>query len=137
MVRAGLRRLLVLFLFVLGGVAVIAATLGALAGASVPHAISIGYYIAGCGSLIMSFAIGSRGPTRAEPDPDGENEDYRPSAMTVLGGVPRGGRIGRRPRRKATPEERREARLASLGLFVFGIALLLLGAAFDPAKHVF
>ena len=136
MIRAGLRRLLVIFLIVLGGVAAISATLGALAGKSVPHALSIGYYLVGCGCLVMSFALGSRGPTRAESD-DAHDEDYRPTAMTVLGGIPRGGRVGRRPRRKATPEERREARLAALGLFLFGIALLLLGAALDPSKHVF
>jgi hypothetical protein len=133
-IRAGLRRVLVFFLIVLGGVAAISATLAALADRSVPHALSIGYYLAGCGCLVMSFGFGVRGPTRAESTE--EEADYRPSAFTVFGN-PRGGRIGRRERRKATPEERREARLASLGLFVFGVLLIMLGAAFDPARRAF
>ena len=127
--------MLVFLLVVLGGVAAISATFGALVGKSVPHALAIGYYIAGCGCLVMSFAIGSRGPTRAEPTDD--EEDYRHTPLMTGFGVPRGGRVGRRQRRKATPEERREARLSSLGLFVLGLLLILLAAAFDPARRVF
>ena len=127
--------MLVVVLVVLGGVGVISAVLAALAGTSVPHGLAIGYYLAGCGSLVMSFVFGSRGPTRAESTDD-EVEEYKPTPLEVFG-VPRGGRVGRRQRRKATPEERREARLASVGLFVFGLFLILLGAAFDPARHVF
>ena len=126
--------MLVVSLIVLGGVAAISATLGALTGGSLPRALSIGYYLAGCACLVVSFALGSRGPTRAASTDD--EEDLQPTPFTVFG-APRGGRVGRRQRRKATPEERREARLSSLGLFVFGVFLLMLGAAFDPARHVF
>jgi hypothetical protein len=134
-IRAGLRRALVFLLVVVGGVAAIAATVGALAGKSVPHALAIGFYLAGSGCLVLSFAIGSRGPTRAEATDD-PGDDRQAALMAGLG-VPRGGRVGRRPRRKATPEERREARLSSIGLFVFGLFLILLAAAFDPARHAF
>jgi hypothetical protein len=128
---------LVVVLVVVGGVGATAAILAALAGRSVPHAVAIGYYLAGCGCLVMSFAFGSRGPTRPESNDEAESpEEYRPGPLGVFG-VPRGGRVGRRPRRKATPEERREARLSSVGLFVFGLLLLLLGAAFDPARRAF
>lgn len=122
--------MLVFLLVVLGGVAAISATLAALAGKSVPHALAIGYYLAACGVLIMSFAFGSRGPTRVDMSDD--PEEYRPVGVF---GVSRGGRLGRRNRRKATPEERREARLASIGLFVFGLLLVLLAAAFDPSRR--
>jgi len=125
---------LVVVLVVLGGVGAISAMFAALTGRSVPHGLAIGYYLAGCGSLVMSFVFGSRGPTRAESTD--EVEDYKPTPLEVFG-VPRGGRVGRRQRRKATPEERREARLVSVGLFGFGLFLILLGAAFDPARHVF
>ena len=134
MIRAGLRRALVFLLVVVGGVAAISATFGALAGKNVPHALAIGYYLAGCGCLVMSFAFGVRGPTRAESTED--DDDYRPVQLGIFG-VPRGGRVGRRQRRRATPEEQRETRLSSIGLFGFGVFLLLLGAAFDPAQHVF
>jgi len=132
-IRAGLRRLLVVLVLVVGGTAAISATLGALAGKSVPHSLATGYYLAGVGSLLMTFVLGSRGPTRAEQSDD--PEDLRPSPFGVIFGTPRGGRT--RQRRKATPEERRQARLASVGAFVFGLLLILLGAALDPARRVF
>jgi hypothetical protein len=133
-IRAGLRRLLVFVLVVLGGVAAISVAFAALAGWSVPHALATGYYIAGCASLVVCFVFGSRGPIRVDPgdDPD----DYRPAGFGVFG-FARGGRTGRRQRRKATPEERREARLGSVALFAFGVLLILLGAAFDPTRRVF
>jgi hypothetical protein len=134
-IRAALRRLLVIVLVGLGGVAAISAALGALAGKSVPHALALGYYIAGAGCLVLSFAFGSRGPTRAEQTED--DEDVGQFHPLGVFGVPRGGRVGRRQRRKATPEERREARLASVGLFAFGLFLVLLGAAIDPGHRVF
>lgn len=134
MIRAGLRRLLVFLLAVLGGVAAISAGFGALAGRSVPHALATGYYIAGAACLVVSFVFGSRGPIRVDPTDD--PEEYRPAGFGVFG-FARGGRTGRRQRRKATPEERRETRLGSVGLFVFGLLLILLGAAIDPARRVF
>ena len=136
MIRAGLRRALVFFLVVVGGVAAISATIAALTGKNAQHGLAIGYYLAGCGCLVMSFAIGSRGPTRPEPTDD-DDDDYRRTPLMAGFGVPRGGRVGRRQRRKATPEERREARFSSVGLFVFGLLLLLLAAAFDPSRHAF
>lgn len=134
MIRAALRRVLIIVLVVLGGVGAISATVSALTGRSVPHGLAIGYYLAGCGCLVMSFVFGSRGPTRAEST--NEIEEYNPTPLGIFG-VPRGGRVGRSPRRQATPDERREARLSSAGLFVFGLFLILLGAAFDPGRQVF
>jgi hypothetical protein len=136
-IRAGLRRVFAFLLLVLGGVAAISATVGALAGKSIPHSLAIGYYLAGSGCLVMSFVIGSRGPTRAESADDDDAEDQRRAALMAGFGVPRGGRVGRRNRRKATPEERRAARLSSIGLFVFGLLLILLAAAFDPSRRAF
>jgi hypothetical protein len=133
-IRAGLRRLFLFLLLALGGTAAISATFGALAGKSLSHTLAVGYYVVGAGCLLMSLAFGSRGPTRAESTDDAE--DYRPSPFGILGS-PRGGRIGRRARRKATPEERREARLAAIGLFAFGVLLVLLGAAIDPGRRAF
>jgi len=50
--------------------------------------------------------------------------------------------LQRSPRRwrkmhKATPEERREARLTSVGLFALALLLVLVGAAIDPSRRAF
>jgi hypothetical protein len=43
----------------------------------------------------------------------------------------------RRRRRKATPEERAESKRGSFGLFLLGVALVLLGALVDPSRRAF
>lgn len=109
---------------VLGATAAVSAALGALAGKNIHHALAVGFYVVGAAVLFGSFVFGSRGPTRV----DRSVEDDRLSRPFVF---------GRRKRRKATVEERSEARWASLGLFAFGILFVLLGALLDPGKHVF
>lgn len=106
-----------------GGTAAVSTAIGALSGANIRHALAVGFYVAGAAVLVGSFALGTRGPTRVNRtvDPD------RP------GGLLR----GRRSRREATPEERRETRWASLGLFAFGVALLLFAAAVNPSRKAF
>jgi hypothetical protein len=136
-IRAGLRRLLVVVLVLLGGVAAISATLGALGGRGIPHAVATGYYVVGVMSLLMCLALGLRGPTRPELDDDDDREAFRPPPFGVFGFSRAGYSGGRRPRRQATPEERREARLGSLGLFGLGLLFIVLGAAIDPAQRLF
>lgn len=133
MIRAGLRRLAVILAVVLGGTAAISAALGALAGRSVLHSLAIGYYLVGAGVLVGSLALGSRGPNRVER---GGAED-RPISIGGLFPLFGGRSAGRRTIRKRTPEERRQSRLGSLGLFVFGVLLVLLGAAIDPTRRAF
>ncbi len=137
MIRAGLRRLLIAVLILLGAVAAISATLGALGGRNIAHSLATGYYVVGVGSLFMCFALGLRGPTRPDSSDDDEREAFRPPPFGVFGFSRAGYSAGRRPRREATPEERREARLGSLGLFALGVFLVLLGAMIDPAQRVF
>lgn len=127
MIRAGLRRILVILAVVLGGTAAVSAALGALAGGSLRHALALGYYLVGVGILIGSLALGSRGPTRVERDPEGDRPVFPFGVLS----------FGRRKVRKATHEERREAKLASLGLFAFGALIILLGAVVDPARRAF
>lgn len=136
MIRAGLRRLLVIVVVVLAVTATVSVALGALAGSSLQHALAVGYYLVGVGVLLGSLAFGLRGPNRADRSP---TEEYRPGPLGILfGGGPAGGRVaGRRPVRKATPEERRGARLASVGLFAFGVLLIVLGAVIDPSRRAF
>ena len=91
----------------LGGVA-----FGLLLDASLPRAISLGYYAVGAFLLVIGFALGNRGPVRTDDE----------------------SHVGLRRRRQlrgATAEEQHES-IATSALFVFvGVALVLIGVAVD------
>jgi hypothetical protein len=38
---------------------------------------------------------------------------------------------------RATPDERSDSKRNSFGLFLFGLALVCIGAGFDPTRHSF
>ncbi|MFL5960218.1 MAG: hypothetical protein ACJ75G_08155 [Gaiellaceae bacterium] len=124
MLRAALPRIFALVAIVVGGTTAVSAAIGALGGKSIGHAIATGYYVAGAAVLVGCFVLGSRGPWRSETldEADGLGT-LRPRA--------------RRRRRKATPEERAESKRSSLGLFLLGIGLVLLGALVDPSRRAF
>ncbi len=126
MLGGALRRIAILITVVVGLTAAVSLVLGALAGANLLRAVAVGFYCVGAAVLVGSFVIGIRGPLRPEW---GEGRD---------GQLPptRGGIIPRSVRR-ATPDEKSETKRNSLGLFVFGIALALIGAGFDPTRRVF
>jgi hypothetical protein len=88
------------------------------------HALATGYYVVGAAILVGSFVLGSRGPWRSEAiSVEPELAAYRTRT--------------RRRRRKATAEERAESKRGSVGLFLLGIAVVLLGALIDPARRAF
>jgi hypothetical protein len=94
------------------GIALGAVAFGLLLDASLPRAISLGYYAIGAFLLVVGFALGNRGPVRTDEE--------------SLVGL-------RRPRRLrgATPEEQEDS-IATSALFVFvGVALVLIGVAVD------
>lgn len=122
--RAALPRILVFLAVVVGGTAAVSAALGALSGRSITHALATGYYVVGAAVLVGSFVMGSRGPWRSDAVAvEPELAAYRTRT--------------RRRRRKATPAERAESRRSSVGLFLLGIALVLLGALVDPSRRAF
>ena len=121
MLRANLRRILALLAVVVGGTAAASAALGALAGKNVVHSLAVGYYVVGAAVLVGSFMLGSRGAWRSEPVEDAGA--LHPS--------------WKRRRRRATPDERSESKRGSVGLFVLGIGLIVLGAALDPSRRAF
>jgi hypothetical protein len=122
--RAALPRILAILGVLVGGTAAISATLGELGGASIARSLATGYYLVGAAVLLASFAFGSRGPWRTETNQvDEETGALRPRPS--------------RRRRKATPEERAEGRRNSVGLFVLGVALVVLGAVIDPSRRAF
>jgi hypothetical protein len=127
--RAALPRILALIAVVLGGTSAVAAVAGALTGRSIAHALATGYYVVGAAILVGSFVLGSRGPFRSEvEDLNAENWGGQPATYRVR---------TRRRRRKATPQERAESKRSSVGLFVLGVALVLLGALIDPTRRAF
>ncbi len=132
MLRAALRRIAAIVAVVAGGTAAVSAALGALAGRSVLHSVAVGYYVVAAAVLIGSFVLGSRGPIRRDARDDDDSAVIPPSMFTW-----RRGPSPRRSMRKATPEERREAKLTSLGLFALALLLILIGAAVDPTHRTF
>ena len=122
--RAALPRILALLAILLGGTTAVSAALGALSGRSIAHSLATGYYVVGAGVLVGSFVLGSRGPWRSDVmAQEPELAAYRTRT--------------RRRRRQATPEERAESKRSSFGLFVLGLAFVLLGALVDPSRRAF
>jgi hypothetical protein len=122
--RAALPRILAVLAIVFGGTAGVSATIGALSGRSIAHALATGYYVVGAAVLVGSFVLGSRGPWRSD-------------VMAQEPGLAAYRTRTRRRRRKATLEERAESKRSSVGLFVLGVALVLLGALVDPSRRAF
>jgi hypothetical protein len=125
LLRGALRRIAVLVVVVVSLTAVVSLVIGALAGANLLRSIAVGFYVAGAGVLIVSFVIGVRGPLR--PEWEQGQDGHIPATRGLL------------PRsvRRATPDERSESKRNSVGLFLFGLALVLIGAGFDPTRHLF
>jgi hypothetical protein len=118
MLLAGLRRLGILILLVLG-VAVVAGVLGGLLFAvSVRRGISLACYGIGALLIVSGFFHGVRGPVRIE-DEEG--------LFSMFGVLLTRGRI-----RSASLDERHES-ISSSALFVLlGFGLILVGALLDP-----
>lgn len=125
MLRSALRRLFILFAVIIGLTSATALAIGALAHASLLRALADGFYVAGVAVLIGSFVLGLRGPVRAEWG-EGQEETVR-----------RGGMLMPRVIRRTTVDERTEARQNSLAFFALGLALILIGAGFDPSRRAF
>ena len=111
MLRAALRRFIVL----LAGIAGVTATLSLLAaligGGSVDRALSVGFYLVGSFLLIAGFFVGNRGPVR----PKGT-------------GTPL---FGARIMRWATPLEREDSLNESALFVALGFVLIVIGVAVD------
>jgi hypothetical protein len=121
MIRAAVRRILVLFGGVVGATAAVSLVLGALAHASLLRALAVGFYVVAAAILVGSFVFGVRGPLRP---------DWGPADQPRRGILPRAVR-------RATADERVESKRNSLALFAFGIVLVFIGAAIDPTRHPF
>ncbi|HEV2591519.1 MAG TPA: hypothetical protein VGU02_06455 [Gaiellaceae bacterium] len=93
---------------------------GLALGASARRSLSLTYYCVGAALLVGTVVTGVKGPFRAE---------YK----TEPG--PLGRLVAPRNLRKATMEERMDGQRLALFLFVIGIIVLAIGAAFDPVHN--
>jgi hypothetical protein len=126
--RSGLRRLLILFVAIFALTSAVSVVLGALAHANLQRALAVGFYVAGAAVLVGSFVLGLRGPLRGDW---GEEQGATAQMPRGLGGlIPLA-------IRRTTSDERSDARRTSLALFGLGVALILIGAGFDPARSAF
>jgi hypothetical protein len=128
--RSGLRRLSILFLVIFGLTCLVSLAIGALAHANLARAVADGFYVTGAAVLVASFILGMRGPLKPEWG-EGEGDE---------GPIPPGGGLGMlmpRAIRRTTADERIDARKSSIALFALGLALILIGAGFDPSRHAF
>jgi hypothetical protein len=111
MLRAALRRFLILLGAAAGVTFLGSVALGLAVGASFSRAVSVGFYIVGCFLLVCGFFVGNRGPVR----PRGMGPSL----------------FGARFMRWATPLEREETLNESAVYVVVGILLIVLGVAAD------
>ncbi len=115
--RAGLRRLVLLLAAIVAGTAVASLAAGAITGAPLARALSVGFYAIGSFALVGGFFVGNRGPARG-----------RGSAAITL--------PGQRKLRWARPEEQAEA-IATSALFVtVGLVLVVIGLAIDSRFQI-
>jgi hypothetical protein len=128
--RGALRRISAIIAVLVGATAAISVVIGAIADRSLLRSLAVGYYVVGAGVLLCSLALGIRGPLRADRSFEAE-DPMRVPAWGLFRPM------GRRSIRQATPDERKESKRESLGLFVLGLLLVLLGTAFDPTRRAF
>jgi hypothetical protein len=124
--RSALRRLFVLFAVIVALTGALSLAIGAVAHANLARAVAVGFYVAGAAVLVGSFVFGMRGPIRA----DWGEAHQVDMPLRRAGFMPRA-------IRRTTSDERADAKLNSLALFALGIALILIGASFDPARNSF
>lgn len=122
MVRAALRRIILLLAGSLAGITAVSLLLGLLFGASAARSVSLGLTVVGSFLLISGFFVGNRGPVRLK------NEE-----------APMGGpfMMGSRLVRWATPSERDETLNLSAVFVSVGFTLILIGLAADPRYALF
>jgi len=109
--KAAIRRFLVLLAGIAGVTAVLSLLGGLLGGGSVSRAVAIGFYLVGSFMLIAGFFIGNRGPVR----PKGTGPML----------------FGSRIMRWATPLEREDSLNESALFVALGFVLIVIGVAVD------
>jgi len=97
------------------------ALFGALLGASLDRAVSLGFYGLGCFLMVSGFFVGNRGPARVKSEASGWS-------MLPLPG------FGERRLRWASLDEQNETINNSAVFIVLGLILILIGVIVD-SRH--
>jgi hypothetical protein len=121
---ASLRRLALLVLLSATVTAGVSVLVGALLGASLNRALSLGFYGAGCVLMLAGFFTGNRGPARVESEVPGS--PVSPFAL-----------FGARKLRWATRVEQEETINYSAVVVSLGFILLLIGVLVDTRESLF
>ncbi len=126
---AGLRRFGLLSVAIVIAAALGGLALGLLTDTSVRRSVSLGFYVAGVGCILLGLFQAVRPPVRQEADQPGQADPPSPYGALIGGAARQGG-----PVRWATPDEFGES-FASAGLLVaLGVLLIVAGTLVDGRR---
>ena len=120
--RAAARRIVLLFGLATIVIAAVSAAIGLALGSSAARAAATGLYLVGCFLVVLGVFAGVRGPLR----PAGDDEDRE-----AIGGL-LGIGIFSKGVRRATSDERADARATAWLFLSLGVVMILVGVALDP-----
>jgi len=126
-VGAAARRVALLFGLAIVVIAAVSALIGLALGASVTRSAATGLYLVGCFLIVLGVFAGVRGPLR----PAGDAEDAEP-----IGGL-LGVGIFSKGVRRATSDEREDARSTAWLFLALGVVMVVVGIAVDPRTNLF
>jgi uncharacterized membrane protein len=126
-VRAAARRIVLLFGSATVVIALVSGLIGLALGSSAARSAATGLYLVGCFLIVLGVFAGVRGPLR----PRGEADDAEPlGALLGIGIFSKGVR-------RATSDERDDARATAWLFLALGLVMVLVGIALDPRTTLF
>ena len=108
-------------------IAAVSALIGLALGSSATRSAATGLYLVGCFLIVLGVFAGVRGPLR----PAGEAEDAEP-----MGGL-LGVGIFSKGIRRATSEEREDAKATAWLFLALGAVMVVVGIVVDPRTSLF
>jgi uncharacterized membrane protein HdeD (DUF308 family) len=119
---AAVRRLALLVGGAIGVTGVVGGLAGAALGSGFARSATVSLYVVGCFLLVLGIFAGVRGPVR----PRGTDEDRQPLGTLFGYGFSASGI------RRATAEERADARSTTWLFLAVGVAMIVAGVLLDP-----
>jgi hypothetical protein len=126
-VGAAARRIVLLFGLATVAIALVSGLIGLALGSSVTRSAATGLYLVGSFLVVLGVFAGVRGPLR----PAGDPEDAEPfGALLGVGIFSKGAR-------RATTDERDDARATAWLFLAMGLVMVLVGIVLDPRTRLF
>jgi uncharacterized membrane protein len=126
-VGAAARRIVLLFGIAVIGIAAVSTLIGLALGGSASRSAATGLYLVGCFLVVLGVFAGVRGPLR----PAGDADDAEPlGALLGVGIFSKGVR-------RATLDERDDARGTSWLFLALGVVMVVVGIVVDPRTRLF